>query len=72
MKNAAIIAKNKSHTKYRMTPLEYIERDIKKRACAASQAIRKPNVTEEELNNVKMNLAVAIKIKDILERSGEK
>lgn len=55
-----------------MTPLEYIERDIKKRACAASQAIRKPNVTEEELNNVKMNLAVAIKIKDILERSGEK
>lgn len=55
-----------------MTPLEYIERDIKKRACAVSQAIRKPHVTEEELKNVKMNLAVAVRIKDILERSGEK
>lgn len=55
-----------------MTTIEYIERDIRKRTCAVSQAIRKPNVTKEEMNNVKMNLAVAIKIKDILERSGEK
>lgn len=55
-----------------MTTIEYIERDIRKRACAVSQAIRKPNVTKEEMNNVKINLAVAIRIKDILERSGEK